>query len=53
MIQFWELRKSGGTEGEDTTQFEGSAEFEREMAERGLVQIDGEWVEIDPDDVEE
>lgn len=54
MIQYWELRKAGAPEGEETTQYEGAAEFERELAERGLIRnSDGEWIEVDPDEVEE
>lgn len=50
-IHYWELRKAGASEGDEAVQYEAAAAFESEMAERGLVNIGGRWIEVD--DIEE
>lgn len=46
-IHYFELRKSGSSEADEEIQYEAAASFEEEMAERGLTNIDGRWVEVD------
>lgn len=47
MIHYWELCKAGSSEGDETTQYEAAAAFEQEMADRGLVNVNGRWVDIE------